>query len=93
MSTTTHTSEWARQGRYVKYYTLDNAIARIAPFGKIGPFPTPEEAEAGMVRIVKRFPGASVVYSECCLDGDFYTDAELDSKHAETLAKLDSLGA
>lgn len=93
MSNTTCTSEWTRQGSYVKYYTLDNAITRIAPFGKIGPFPTPEKAEAGMVRIIKRFPGASVVYSECRLDGDFCTDAELDSEHAKTLAKLNSLGA
>ncbi|MHB9799979.1 hypothetical protein ACYCAX_19460 [Pseudomonas sp. MT3] len=75
------------------YYTLDNAVEQIAPFGKVGPFPSPNEMQAAIDRIKAKFPGAAIVSRKCGLADDLVTDTELDTEYAKALEKLDALGA
>lgn len=84
-------SVWSRSHGFVHYYTLDNDVEQIAPYGKIGPFPGPREMRDAMDLISARFPDATIVSRRCSLDDSFVTDAELDGEYAKALDKMEAM--
>ena len=89
-------TRWRHIGPFLNYYTLDSE-EQIAPFGKLGPFPSLKELRAAEKAVRSRFPGSTVVKHQCGLQNDqgggTSTRTRLCVEYAKTLEKLAALGA
>lgn len=85
-------SRWHHLGGLVNYYTLDNGV-QLAPFGKLGPFPTLKSMRAAEKTIKSCYPGATVIRRRCGLADDMTSHADLCVEYIKAIEKLAALGA
>lgn len=79
------------EGGYTSYFVVQRDDIQRGPYGYIGPFRTPEEAEKACETLIDAEPASGFYVCSCGLDLDMAGDIE--EKYHAALARLDRIAA